>query len=273
MTQLRRIRHREVDEHMSIWGTLVVAALTIFIYMSAAFGVALLRKRNDLADIAWGMGFILVALVTGLLNGPYTARKVAILIMVIIWGLRLALYIGARNLGQGEDFRYAQWRKDWGDAWQRKTFVNVFMIQGLFMWMVSLPIVVANATDRGGWGLLSTLGVLVWAFGLAFEAIGDQQLAAFRQNPKNKGQIITTGLWRYTRHPNYFGEATLWWGVWLVALGAPWGWAAVLGPITITYLLRFVSGVPMLEKRTEGRPGWEAYKRRTNAFVPWFPKK
>jgi steroid 5-alpha reductase family enzyme len=258
---------------MGVWATLAVAAVTVFLYMSAAFAVALARKRNDLADIAWGVGFILVALVTALINGPLTARKVVILLMVILWGVRLAAHIGLRNLGQGEDFRYAQWRKDWGDAWVIKSFVNVFMIQGLFMWLVSLPISMANATDAGGFGALDVIGILTWAFGLAFEAIGDAQLSAFRKDARNKGQIITTGLWRYTRHPNYFGEATLWWGLWLVALSAPWGWAGILGPLTITYLLRFVSGVPMLEKRTAGRPGWENYKRRTNAFVPWLPKK
>jgi steroid 5-alpha reductase family enzyme len=257
---------------MTLGATLGYAALAIFIYMTGFFVLAVVRKKNDIADIAWGMGFIVVDVVTLALNGAVTPRRLAVLALVVIWGVRLAVYITLRNRGKPEDYRYAKWREDWGRSWLIRSYLQVFLLQGLFMWLISLPISIVNANDEGGFGFLAVLGILVWIVGFLFESIGDHQMDVFRSNPANKGQIITTGLWRYTRHPNYFGEVTQWWGVWLVALGAPLGWLGIIGPLTITILLLKVSGVPLLEARTEGRPGWAEYKARTSVFMPWFPR-
>ncbi|MFH1084447.1 MAG: DUF1295 domain-containing protein [Chloroflexota bacterium] len=186
---------------MGLGATLGYAALTIVLYMSAFFVLAAIRKKNDIADIAWGLGFIVVAAVTVALNGAVTPRRLVILALVVVWGLRLAAHILRRNRGKPEDSRYAKWRQDWGRYFLIRTYLQVFLLQGLFMWLISFPAMIANANDRGGLGLVALVGVLVWVVGFVFEAVGDQQLDAFKGNPANKGQVITTGLWRYTRHP------------------------------------------------------------------------
>lgn len=252
---------------------LMWVALAIWVYMTAFFLFATLARRNDLADVAWGLGFVVVSAVAIAARPGMTARQTVVLLLVVLWALRLALHVWSRNRGQPEDFRYRKWREDWGDQYLWKAYLNVFMLQGLFMVVNSLPISVVNHADPGGLGFVNILGVIVWAAGLAFEAIGDHQLTVFRRNPANRGQLITTGLWRYTRHPNYFGEALLWWGIWLATVGAslwPWG---VIGPAFITFMLTRVSGIPMLEKRSATKPGWAEYAARTSAFIPWFPRK
>lgn len=248
-------------------------ALAIWLHMTVFYLLATLAKRNDLADVAWGLGFIVVAIVAGSAVSGATTRQVVVLMLVIAWAARLATHIWMRNRGRSEDFRYAKWRQDWGDRYLWKAYLNVFMLQGLFMLVNSLPITVVNVRDSAGFTLVNGLGVAIWLIGLLFEAIGDYQLTVFRRNPANQGQIITTGLWRYTRHPNYFGEALLWWGLWLVTAGATWWVWGVIGPAFITLMLTRVSGVPMLEKRSATKPGWAAYAARTSVFVPWFPKK
>lgn len=255
-----------------MWTTLAWVALAVWLHMTTFYLLAILAKRNDLADVAWGLGFIMVAVVSGLANSGSTPRQVVVLTLVLLWAVRLAMHIWARNRGQPEDFRYKKWREDWGDQYLWKAYLNVFLLQGLFMVINSLPIWLVNTTDRGGFTLLNGVGVAVWLVGLLFEAVGDLQLTLFRRNPANKGQIITTGLWRYTRHPNYFGEALLWWGLWIVTIGSRLWLLGAIGPAFITLMLTRVSGIPMLEKRSATKPGWAAYAARTNAFVPWFPK-
>jgi steroid 5-alpha reductase family enzyme len=248
------------------------SALVIVIYMTLAFLIALRQKRNDLADVAWGLGFIVIAIAATWMSSAITFAQIAILLLVAAWGVRLAGHVYARNRGKPEDFRYAQWRREWGRHVAIRSFLQVFMLQGLFMWLVSFPIMVANAAAAEiGTGWIAA-GALVWIVGFGFESIGDAQLARFRADPANKGHIIASGLWRYSRHPNYFGEVVQWWGIGLIALGAPLGWLGLVGPVAITLLIRYVSGVPMLEKHFAGRPEWEEYKRRTNIFIPWFPR-
>ncbi|NLX36075.1 MAG: DUF1295 domain-containing protein [Chloroflexi bacterium] len=252
---------------------LVRVALAIWVYMTAFFLVASLARRNDLADVAWGLGFVVVA-VTAVLAAPgLTARQGAVLLATIIWAARLALHIWSRNRKQAEDFRYRKWREDWGDQYLIKAYLNVFMLQGLFMLINSLPITVVNYADSGGWGITNWIGVLVWAGGLVFEAVGDHQLTVFRNDAANRGKIITTGLWRYTRHPNYFGEALLWWGIWLMTVGSAFWPLGAIGPAFITLMLTRVSGIPLLEKRSATKPGWAEYAARTSVFIPWFPKQ
>ncbi len=253
-------------------GALVTAAIAVFIWMTAAFVVAQIKKNNGLVDIAWGLGFIVVTAAQAVRRPDLFPARALITAAVLVWGVRLARHIWRRNWNRPEDFRYAQMRQRWGRAARVKAFFFVFMLQGLLMLVVSLPVTVAAASPSRPLAALDVAGALMFAAGFLFEAVGDAQLAAHLKDPANKGRLMTRGLWSVTRHPNYFGEATLWWGVGLMAASSPNGGVALLGPLTITLLLRFVSGVPLLERKYAGRPDWEAYKARTSMFVPWFPK-
>jgi steroid 5-alpha reductase family enzyme len=191
-----------------------------------------------------------------------------------LWAIRLALHIGMRNLGHGEDFRYAAWRAQHPDTWWIRSYFKVFLLQGVIAWIVALPLFFAITSETpAGLTLLDWAGLLVFAFGFLFEAIGDEQLRRFKADPANKGRVMNTGLWRYTRHPNYFGEAVLWWGLGLIGAATPLGWIGLVGPAIITFLLLRVSGVAMLEKtlRTT-KPGYADYIARTPAFFPRVPK-
>jgi steroid 5-alpha reductase family enzyme len=260
---------------------IALAALVVFLYMSAVFLVALARKNNGVVDIAWGVGFILVSVVVFLLFGHGRARQWLALALVVIWGGRLALHIYARNRGRTappgrgreEDFRYAAWRRAWGKYFVLRSFFQIFMLQGLLMLLVVTPVLLMVGQEQPPLNFMDGLGALVWLTGFLFETIGDRQLSAFIRDPANRGQLMTRGLWAYTRHPNYFGEAALWWGMGILALSAPRGWLGLVGPALITFLLLFVSGVPLLEKKYKGRPDWEEYKKRTPIFFPWFPKR
>lgn len=249
------------------------AAIAVFAVMVVAFLAAQWRRNNGLVDIAWGLSFIVVTAVEFVRAPSLFPAKVLVMAAVLVWGLRLAAHILRRNRGRPEDFRYAAMRRKWGRAAGVKAFVFVFMLQGLIMLVVSLPITAVFASPARPLAVLDVIGALVFAAGFAFEAVGDAQLAAHMRDPGNRGRLMTRGLWSLSRHPNYFGEATLWWGIGLMALSSPRGWVALLGPLAITLLLLFVSGVPLLEKKYAGRPDWEAYKARTPMFVPRPPKR
>jgi steroid 5-alpha reductase family enzyme len=242
-------------------------------YMGGWFIASLILGRNDIADVAWGPGFILAAGVSLIAGGIYSPRGLLLSGLVLVWGTRLALHIQARNRGKGEDPRYRAWREQWGRWFLVRSFLQVFMLQGALLVIVAAPVIFVNAAQASPLGALDTLGALVWLTGFLFEAAGDRQLLLFLRDPANEGKLMTAGLWRYTRHPNYFGEVTLWWGIWLIALCVPYGWATVLGPLTITGLILGVSGIPMLERRYDGRPDFEAYRRRTSAFFPLPPRE
>lgn len=254
-------------------GSLETAAITIFIYMAAVFGLAQLRRNNGLVDIAWGLGFIVVAAVEFIRSPVVDPAKALVLAAVLVWGLRLSTHIFRRNWGRPEDFRYAAMRQKWGRTALVKSFFFIFMLQGLIMLIVSLPVTVVLSAPARPLAGLDVIGAIVFAAGLVFEAVGDAQLAAHIRDPESRGRLMTRGLWSTSRHPNYFGEALLWWGIGLLAVSSRHGLVALLGPLTITLMLLFVSGVPLLEKKHAGRPDWEAYKARTPMFVPWFPKK
>ena len=248
------------------------AAAAVLIYMLLWFIVSLVLQRNDVADVAWGGGFIVAALAALVSWGAATDRAVLVVALVIIWGARLALHIGLRNRGKGEDARYRKWREEWGRHATLRSFFQIYMLQGVLLLVISLPVVRVITAPESPVAFLDLLGAAVWVIGFLFEAISDWQLLQFKKEPANKGKVITTGLWRYSRHPNYFGEVTLWWGVFLLALAAPGGWMTVIGPITITGLILGVSGIPMLEKKYEGNAAFDEYKRRTSAFFPLPPK-
>ncbi|MEI7526605.1 MAG: DUF1295 domain-containing protein, partial [Mariniphaga sp.] len=195
-------------------------------------------------------------------------RKVIVLLLVLVWGLRLSLHIMGRNRGKGEDFRYKAWRDTWR-FFLIRSFFQIFMLQGAIMLIVSSPIWFINFSKGSLPGIWDSLGLVVFGAGFVIEAVADYQLAEFKKDPSNRGKIITTGLWSVSRHPNYFGEALVWWGFSCYALSLPNGWYTLISPIVMTLLLRFVSGVPMLEKKYEGRSDWEEYKSKTAAFVPF----
>ena len=251
---------------------LLPAALIIFIYMASVFVLAQVRENNGIVDIAWGLGFIVVTAALFAREPALYPAKALVMALVLVWGLRLSIHIVRRNWGKPEDFRYAAMRRKWGQAVRVKAFFFVFMLQGFLMLVVSLPITVVFSSPARPLAALDVIGALVFGVGFVFETVGDRQLAAHLSDPANRGRLMTRGLWATTRHPNYFGEATLWWGIGLVALHSPNGWIALFGPLTITFLLVFVSGVPLLEKKYAGRPDWEAYKARTPMFFPWLPK-
>ncbi|MBW6491557.1 MAG: DUF1295 domain-containing protein [Lentimicrobium sp.] len=247
---------------------LPTAALLVFIFMSAIFILALILKDNSIVDIFWGIGFILLATSSLWQSDSIEFKKFVVNILIIIWGLRLSIHIFLRNSGSGEDFRYANWRRTWKN-FRLRSFFQIYMLQGFFMIIISWPVLHINANAGIGFGIIDFLGLLVFLTGFLFEAVGDYQLIKFKKNPDNKGKIITLGLWKYTRHPNYFGEALLWWGIWMMAIPVKDGIFTILSPLVITLLLRYISGVPMLEKKYQGRPDWEEYKAKTPVFVPF----
>jgi len=250
----------------------LITAVSVLLYMTCWFIAAQIRGRNDIADVAWGLGFVLAAAVSLVAGGLYSSRGLLVSALVLIWGIRLALHIHSRNRGKGEDKRYRKWREEWGRWFVLRSFLQVFMLQGVLLLLVAVPIVYINAAEAVPLGWLDLVGLLVWLTGFYFEALGDWQLLRFIRDPRNKGSLMTSGLWRYTRHPNYFGEVTLWWGVWLIACNLPGGWLTVVGPMTISILILKVSGIPMLEKHYQERADFQEYKRRTSAFFPLPPQ-
>lgn len=250
-----------------------LAALIIFVYFFAFFIAGTAVKNNGVVDVGWGAGFVLVAWLLLFLRLPASFAQVVVALLITLWGSRLFAHILRRNMGKAEDFRYANFRKAWGKWAVPRAFLQVYMLQAVFMFLISLPVILTPETPVPTGSALFIIGSLVFVIGFAFEAIGDKQLADFLQKPENKGKLMTEGLWRYTRHPNYFGEAAIWWGVFLVALSGGASWVSVIGPVTITLLLLFVSGVPMLEKAMQNRPGYREYAAATSMFVPWFPRR
>jgi steroid 5-alpha reductase family enzyme len=246
-------------------------AVVVIVYMTVWFLVAQSWHRNDVADVAWGFGFLLVASTSLLLHRP-DARPFLVTVLVAVWAIRLSFYVHFRNRGKPEDFRYRKWREEWGSSFYVRSYLQVFLLQSILLVLVSTPIIYVNAVPNPPLTFVDVVGVLVWTIGFMFESIGDYQLRRFITNPLNKGRIMTTGLWRFTRHPNYFGEVTLWWGIFLIALSVPGGWRTFIGPATITFLILKVSGIPMLEAKYSGNPQYEAYQRRTSSFFPLPPR-
>lgn len=243
-------------------------ALGIFAYMVGWYALSVVLKDASIVDIAWGIGFIVVALFS--LQSSQNPNLFLMALLVLIWAVRLSGHILQRKLQHpGEDFRYAAWRKDWGKNFYWRSFLQVFMLQGVILFIISIPLPLATVASNT-LEFWSYIGAIVWLVGFATESLADWQLSQFKQQKTSKGKLLTTGLWRYSRHPNYFGEAVQWWGIWLISLASPLGVWAIISPIVITYFLRFVSGVPMLEKKYAGRKDFEAYKKQTNTFVPWF---
>ncbi|MCA9379087.1 DUF1295 domain-containing protein [Candidatus Dojkabacteria bacterium] len=253
---------------------LILSALTVLIYMTCLFFLANALEDNSIVDIGWGIGFILLAGVNLATSSQLSSRQLIISGLFLLWGLRLAVHVWMRNRGRGEDFRYKAWREKWQPYFAIKAYTRIFLLQGAMLLLIGSPVVLARIFPGSADIMaLDVAGGVVWLVGFFFETLGDYQLLAFKRNPAHKGKIMTSGLWKYTRHPNYFGEVTMWWGIFLITIAAGAGWWALISPVFITVLILFVSGVPMLEKKYAGNPEFADYKKRTSVFFPWPPRQ
>jgi steroid 5-alpha reductase family enzyme len=254
--------------------TVFLAAGGTALSIMLVFWVASLAIRDaSIADIAWGLVFVGIAWASWIAGVGGTAGLIAAL-AVTVWGLRLAIYIGIRNAGHGEDRRYQAMRAKRPNTFWLWSLFGVFVLQGILALIVSLPVQSLGSVGDSSPGWVTFVGAAVFLAGLGFEAVGDAQLAAFKRDPANKGQVMDRGLWRYTRHPNYFGDALLWWGIWLIAVGSGAAWWSLVGPALMTFLLVRVSGVALLESDlAERRPGYAEYIRKTSPFIPLPPKR
>lgn len=251
----------------------IIAGSVILASIALLWLVSLALRDASIIDVFWGLGFVLSAWLYIALLDPQglNLRAWVLAALVTIWGSRLSIHIGRRNFGKSEDFRYKQWRQEHGDHWWWRSFFQVFAFQGALMWLIGLPLLaVHSSVSSFGW--LDAVAVVAWAIGFFFEFFGDWQLASFKANPRNKGKVLNTGLWSYTRHPNYFGDALQWCAFFLFALAAG-GWWSIISPLVMAWLLRYVSGVDLLDKSlAEHKPGYAAYMRSTNPFIPWPPR-
>jgi steroid 5-alpha reductase family enzyme len=251
--------------------SLAWTALAVVLTMAVTFAIALRVGKHAVIDVTWGLGFAVVAVVSLAVTGTSPVALIAVA-MVVLWGLRLAGHIFLRSRGHGEDPRYEALLSKASGSRNAYALQRVYLPQAVILWFVSWPVQAAVTGDDDP-GALAWVGLAVWAIGLFFETVGDWQLQRFRDDPSNKGKVLDTGLWRYTRHPNYFGDATAWWGIWLVAADAG-GWWTVLSPVVMTWFLAKGTGAALLEKDIHNRrPEYVDYIRRTSGFVPLPPKK
>lgn len=251
------------------------ASVIILIFVTVLWVWSVFIKNVSIVDIFWGLGFVIVNAFYVFNSGELTTRKIVILILVSIWGFRLAIYLAFRNIGKGEDFRYQEFRKNFGPKrYWWFSFFQTFLLQGILIMIVSLPLLGINSsTNTGMLAPLDYIGIFIWVIGFMFEAGGDFQLARFKSNPTNKGKVLNTGFWKYTRHPNYFGDSMVWWAyaIFSIAAGSYW---QIIGSVIMTVLIIKISGVSLLEKTLkETKPQYRDYIKKTNAFFPWFPKK
>lgn len=257
-----------VNHYLTGGAVILVMMLTLWL-------VSLLLKNSSIVDIFWGSGFVLTGWIYFLITPEGSLpRKLLLMTLVTIWGLRLTIHILLRNWGKPEDFRYQKWRKESGKIWWIKSLFQVFILQGILMWVISAPLLAAQQpAEPGSLSLLDWIAILLWLTGFFFETFGDAQLSRFRSDPANKGKVLNTGVWRYTRHPNYFGDSAQWWSYYLIAASAG-GWWTIFSPLLMTFFLIRVSGVFLLEKTLkETKPGYREYMETTSPFIPWFKVK
>jgi steroid 5-alpha reductase family enzyme len=251
------------------------AALIILVLVTLLWIWSIIIKNVSIVDIFWGFGFVVVNTFYVFMSGELNTRKMLILTLVGFWGLRLAIYLAWRNIGKGEDFRYKEFRRNYGPKrYWWFSFFQAFLLQGVLIMIVSLPLLGINSSSSSGdLNLLDYFGIVVWLIGFTFEAGGDFQLARFKRNFANKGKVLNTGFWKYTRHPNYFGDSAVWWAyaIFSIAAGSYW---QIIGSIVMTLLIIKISGVALLEKTLNNtKPHYREYIQKTSSFFPWFPKK
>jgi steroid 5-alpha reductase family enzyme len=260
---------------MNFLSSFAVVGLVILAFMFLLWLISLAIKNSSIVDIYWGFGFVLAAWAFFLLtSSDFLNRKILLVSLTSIWGLRLTIHVLLRNWGKAEDFRYQKWRTESGRIWWIKSFFQVYLLQGLLMWIISLPLLAGQFfQNKTQFGFFDYFGILFWIVGFFFESIGDAQLTLFKKNPLNHGKVLSSGVWRFSRHPNYFGDSAQWWGYYLIAASAG-GWWTIFSPIIMTLFLIKVSGVVLLEKTLiKTKPGYSEYAESTSAFIPWFPRK
>lgn len=249
-------------------------AILILVYMCLWYVISLMLRRADVVDVAWGLGIILLSWVSFGMSSVDGSVQITLNILVTIWGLRLSLSILRKNIVKAEDRRYAKWRKEWKDSFYIRSFFQIFMLQAVIIYIVALPLLIVNYTNSGSVIILDIIGFFLWAIGFVLESFSDWQMQEFKKNPDNEGKILQRGIWQYSRHPNYFGEILIWWGIGLIVIGTGgYGWIGLLSPILITFLLIAVSGIPMAEAGYVNHQEYQAYRQRTSPLVPMPPSK
>jgi steroid 5-alpha reductase family enzyme len=241
--------------------------IAVLIFVNIFFILAVARKNFAVIDIGWGLGFILIALIS-YMHHPVSFKNVLLLLVVTLWGLRLGLYIFSRGRGKPEDHRYAKFRKEWQPNPNFQAWMKVFMFQGVLMMIVTLPVSVGMAIESKDITFINSIGIVVWLLGFSFEMWADHYLNWWKTKTENKGKICTTGPWKFCRFPNYFGEVSLWYGVYLIAF-EPGIWWTIIGPIMINFLILKVTGVPMLEAHYKDRAEYKDYAARVPRFIPF----
>ncbi|MFW9947388.1 MAG: DUF1295 domain-containing protein [Candidatus Odinarchaeota archaeon] len=260
------------------------SAIALFIYIFIAFIVGTAKKNNGLMDIFYGPAYFVVSMTSLILNiiltSTFCIRQIIATSLVLIWAIRLASYVFIRNRGKPEDYRYKAMRERWKTNIVLKSFFKVYIFQGVIVFLVDIPVWFTNISENPPvvslldfGGITLWIGAIIWLVGFLFETIADFSLYKFLQDPANQGKIMNKSVWKYSMHPNYFGEVTQWWGLFIIALAVPFGFITFIGPAYITFQIIKVSGVKLLDKRFEGNEEYAAYKRRTSSFIPWFPKK
>ena len=255
---------------MYLWAILGVMTMMLVLWV-----ISIPLKNVSIVDMFWGIGFVIVIIIYALFSEHLFTRELLVSTLVVIWGLRLSFYLMGRNYGKPEDFRYQEFRKHYGaQRYWWFSFFQVFLLQGALIMIVSLPLLGVHAnTHADNLNVMDYIGIIVWIIGFIFESVGDYQLSQFKKGPNNKDKVLDSGLWHYTRHPNYFGDAMVWWsfGIFSIAAGSFWH---IIGSLVMTYLIVKISGVALLEKSLdEKKPEYRDYINRTSAFFPWFPKK
>jgi steroid 5-alpha reductase family enzyme len=256
--------------HIYFQGFLIIMTMMTLLWVASV-----IAKNVSIVDLFWGLGFVLTTGFYFIKTDGFELRKIILMILVALWGLRLSAYLAWRNIGKGEDFRYQQFRKNYGEKrYWWISFFQTFLLQGILMWLISAPLLGAQYyNQRDSLSIIDFTGFFFWIVGFCFEAGGDFQLAQFRADKTNKGKVMDKGFWKYTRHPNYFGDASVWWGYGFLCL-ASGSYFPVLGSVLMTALIIKVSGVALLEKSLkEQKPQYKQYIEKTSAFLPWFPKE
>lgn len=250
----------------------LLSAGVSFVYVFLVWIESLVRKDAKVSDTTWGLGFVIVAVCSLYLGSNFLPKQILVTTLIFLWGLRHSFHVYLRSRWRGEDWRYDKLRKDLGDDFNMKSFVRIFMLRGLFMIVISTPVIFINSSPEGLVSGLCLIGAAIWTVGFFLEAVADHQLIIFKLNPVNKNKIMKSGLWRFSRHPNYFGEVMMWWGIFIIALSDLKGLFTIVGPLAVMFLVLRMSGISLLEEKYRDNKEFQEYKKATSTFFPWFPK-
>jgi len=252
---------------------LLINLAAVAVLETAGWLISLKRNNVTIADSLWGLGFIIIAWLTFLQGDGYLWRKVILTAAVTLWGLRLSWHITKRGKGKGEDPRYSEWRKEYGSRFPLVSLFRVFLVQAFFMWLIAMSVQIAQSASHPEYLTRTDVaGLIIWVTGFTIESFADRQLSSFIKDPANRGRVMKYKLWRYSRHPNYFGESTMWWGIYIISCSVQYGLFTIVSPLIITYTLLKITGVSLMEETMfKDNPEYAEYKRTTSSFIPWIP--